>query len=46
MGRDDSWSATVPSVVPFLRPSLSEKATREQPKWQNRTSDRESADRF
>jgi len=46
MGRDDSWPATVPSVVPSLRYSLSQKATWKHPKWQNCTSDHESDSRF
>jgi len=32
MGRDDSWPATVPSVVPSLRYSLSEKSDPETPR--------------
>jgi len=53
---DDSWPATVHSVVPSLliililiiyRPiGLLEKATQKQPKWQNRAFDRESDGRF
>jgi len=46
MGRNDSWPATVASVVPSLRYSLSEKVTHKHPKWWNRTSDRESNGRF
>jgi len=46
MGRDDSWPAMVPSVVPSLRYSLSEKATQKHPKWRNRISYRESHKRF
>jgi len=46
MGRDDSWPAMVRSVVPSLRYSLSEKATRKRPKWRNRASDRLSDGRF
>jgi len=45
IGRGDSWRANVPSVVPSLRYSLSEKATektRKHPKWQKRISDHES----
>jgi len=42
MGRDDSWPASVPSVVPSLGYTLSEKAIQiKHPKWRNRTSDRE-----
>jgi len=46
MGRDDSWPATVLTVVLTLWYSLSDKATQKHPKWRNRTSDRESDDRF
>jgi len=46
MGRDDSWPATVPSVVLSLWYSLSEKATQKHPKWQNHTSYCESDGRF
>jgi len=34
MGCDDSWPATMSSVVLSLRYSLIEKATWKQPKWQ------------
>jgi len=46
MGRDDSWPATVPSVVLSLRYGLSEKAIGKHPKWRNHTTDRESDGRF
>jgi len=46
MGRDDSWPAMVPSVMPSLWYSLLEKAARKHPKWQNCTSNRESDGRF
>jgi len=46
MGRDDSWPATVPSVVLSLRCSLLEKASRKYPEWRNRTSNCESDGRF
>jgi len=42
MERDDSWPATVPSVVLSLRYSLSKKMTWKHLKWGNGTSDRES----
>jgi len=46
MGRDDSWSATMPSVVFSLRYSLSDKAIQKHPKWRNLTSDFESNGKF
>jgi len=46
MGRDDSWPASVHSLVPSLLNSLSEKATGKHPEWWNCTSDHESDGRF